>query len=346
MTNRERVLRSLNRDAPGSLVVESYISAATWKKYREKLIPIAKKIPNDFISNLIPSDYDKMPDGFNQDEVYEDTWGCIWHCRVAGMQGIISQHPLQTGFDALKMPDPLKTSDLWPWDKEGFENNLSENVKNGKFIICGYERLWERVHFLRGYENVMMDLAECNPEIRKTINTIVDYNIESIQKFMPYPEVDCIAFQDDWGEQNRLMVSPDMWREYFYEGYRRMFQSAKAVGKYVYFHTDGYLLPVIDDLISAGADIINIQSGCHDIEDLHQACCGKVCVSVDIDRQKVMPFGTAEEVKQHIRDIYYGLNGNEGGVWVKMDVYPDVPLTNIEAMCKVFWELRGEGSID
>jgi uroporphyrinogen-III decarboxylase len=108
----------------------------------------------------------------------------------------------------------------------------------------------------------------------------------------------------------------------------------------VYFHTDGYLLPIVDDLRRAGADVINLQSGCQTLEELRAVCYNKVCVSVDLDRQKVMPFGTTEEMKQHVRDIYNFLEGGRGGVWVKMDVYPDTPLENIQAMAEVFEELR------
>jgi len=322
--------------------VESYISAASWQRYRDALIPIIDGIPNDFVSISVPDDFDKMPLGLNHDEIYKDTWGCVWHCRAAGMQGIINHHPLQNSYDALKIPDPHKTSDLILWDKKSFESQLSDNIKAGRFSMFGGERLWERVHFLRGYQEAMLDMAEDSSEIRDLISKIVEYNIESTKKYLSYEEVDCILFQDDWGNQNSLMVSPGMWREYFYDGYKKMFQSVKDAGKYVYFHTDGHLYPVIGDLIQAGADIINLQSGCHTIEGLYDACYGKVCASVDIDRQHYMPYESPDELKNHIREIYYGLKGNEGGVWVKMDVYPDVPLANIEAMRDVFIELRSE----
>ena len=343
MTDRERVLRSLTWENPNSLVTESYVSAATWRTYRELLIPFAKRMPNDFSVYSGAPDYDKMPSGYGQDEVFEDAWGCIWYCRVAGMQGIISRHPLNwDGFKDFKTPDPMKTADLSPWDQREFENDLAIKIKHSKFVMCGGERLWERVHFLRGYENAMIDLADDEPNLRELIGMIAEYNIENAKKYLQYTEVDCIAFQDDWGEQNRLMISPVMWREYFYDGYRRMFQSVKAAGKYVYFHTDGYLLPVIDDLRRAGADIINLQSGCHKLGELYAACNRKVCVSVDIDRQSVMPYGTADEMKRHIRDIYDNLKGGEGGLWVKIDVYPDTPLSNIEAMCEILEELRAQ----
>ena len=344
MTDKERVIRSLTWDNPGSLVVESYLSPATWQKYREALEPVAAGMANDFTYYGGPrADYDAMPATYRKGDVYTDPWGCVWHCKVDGLQGIIAHHPLAESWDALdhfRLPDPARTADLVAWDKAAFEQNLRELVKRDKFILFGGERLWERLHFLRGYENAMLDLADGEPRVRKLIDMIVEYNIENAQKYLAYSELDCVAFQDDWGEQYRLMVSPEMWREYFFEGYQKMFQAVKKAGKYVYFHTDGYLLPVIDDLRRAGADVINLQSGCHTLEELSGACRDKVCASVDIDRQKVMPFGTREEVRRHILDIYNKMEGARGGVWVKMDVYPDTPLDNIKAMCEVFTELR------
>ena len=346
MTDRERVIKSLTWDNPKSLVVESYLSPATWQKYREALEPVAANMANDFTFYAGPrADYDAMPPTYRKGDVYADPWGCVWECRVDGLQGIITHHPLAEGwekFDGFRPPDPATTADLAPWDKAGFEANLRELVKRGKFTLFGGERLWERLHFLRGYENAMLDLADGEPHVRKLIDMIVEYNIENAKKYLAYSELDCVSFQDDWGEQYRLMVSPEMWREYFFEGYQKMFQFVKKAGKYVYFHTDGYLLPVIDDLRRAGADVINLQSGCQTLDELHAACYDNVCVSVDIDRQKVMPFGTRAEVKKHIRDIYQKLDGGRGGVWVKMDVYPDTPLENIQAMGEVFEELRAD----
>jgi uroporphyrinogen decarboxylase len=342
MTGKERVTRSIEWKNPNSLVVEWAISARTWLKYREALEPIARRMPNDFYRYAGPTDYDKLPPGFGHDEYYEDPWGCLWHCRAAGMQGIIEHHPLASwdSFKEYKLPDPWKTEDLVTFDPGGFENKLKSRLKEGCFIRCNDERLWERIHFLRGFENAMLDIADDEPRLHELIDRIVDYNIESTRKFLEYSEVDCIAFQDDWGEQFRLMINPEQWRYFFFDAYKRQFQSVHEAGKYVYFHTDGYLLPIVDDLHRAGADVINLQSGCQTLEELYKTCYKKVCVSVDLDRQKVMPFGTTEEMKQHVRDIYNTLEGAQGGVWVKMDVYPDTPLENIQAMAEVFEELR------
>ncbi len=345
MTGRERVIRSLTWNNPSSLVVEGGFSPATWKKYHQALEPIAARMPNDFGSYGGPRrNYDEMPPTYRQGDVYTDPWDCVWECRVDGMQGIISHHPLAGGwqlFDAFRPPDPNTTADLAGWQRAGFEAGLRANVRAGKFIVTGGERLWERVHFVRGYQNTMADLGWGEARLRKLIEMIVEYNIAANRKYLEYSEVDMIAFGDDWGEQHRLMINPAMWREYFFEGYRQMFSAVKQAGRYVYFHTDGYLLPIVPDLIQAGADVINLQSRPNGIDQIRQACLDRVSVSVDLDRQHWMPWGSQEELKDHVRQIYTAMQGWRGGLWVKMDVYPDTPLENITAMCEVFEELRG-----
>ena len=173
ITDRERVIKALKWDHPNSLVVESAFSGATWQKYREALEPVAARIANDFNVYAGPRrDYDEMPPSYRQDEIFTDVWGCVWECRVGGMEGIITHHPLGqdwAGFDHYRPPDPLTTSDKVRWDQRGFEEGLRRNVAAHKYIMGGGDRLWERVHFLRGYENTMIDLALGEPRLRKLI---------------------------------------------------------------------------------------------------------------------------------------------------------------------------------
>ena len=59
-----------------------------------------------------------------------------------------------------------------------------------------------------------------------------------------------------------------------------------------------------------------------------------------MDRQYVFPFTKPPELKDYVKECVDKLSWN-GGVIVHYDIYPDVPLKNIEAFAEVMEELRG-----
>jgi hypothetical protein len=321
-----------------------FFSPATWSRYREELLPYWRRIAavNDFYGAdpAGPRSFDEFPPTYRPGEVFTDHWGCVWENITPGMQGIISHHPLGdwAAWSSYQAPDPLQWAEYVPRDWAGLQRNIQENQQR-KYLSGPGERFWERVHFVRGYQATMLDLADDSSRITRLIDLVLEYNFKLIDHALTY-DVDGLGFGDDWGEQNRLMVSPEMWRRYFKPGYREMFQRVRRAGKQVFFHTDGHLLPVIPDLIECGVTILNVQFGGNGIDRVAELCRGRVCVAIDLDRQWVMPYGTPEDVKAHVRQVVAKLDNGHGGVILWGDVYPDTPLANIRAFCEVFEELR------
>ncbi len=83
-------------------------------------------------------------------------------------------------------------------------------------------------------------------------------------------EVDAIHIADDWGTQQSLLISPDMWREYFKPCYREYCEMAHRHGKLVLMHSDGYILNILDDLVEIGVDEVNSQLQCMKLADLER----------------------------------------------------------------------------
>jgi len=65
-----------------------------------------------------------------------------------------------------------------------------------------------------------------------------------------------------------------------------------------------------------------------------------VCVDLDLDRQ-MFPFGTPADIDAHVREAVETLGAPEGGLWLKAEVGPDVPLENVEAICQALETYRG-----
>jgi len=128
-------------------------------------------------------------------------------------------------------------------------------------------------------------------------------------------------------------MSPEHFRKYLKPCYAQIFGMCRDAGIHVYFHSDGHILEVIDDLIECGVTVINPQIRANTLDGLVEVCKGKVCVNLDLDRQ-LFPFCTPKDIDEHIREAVVKLGSKQGGLMLVAECEPDVPLENIEAICQ------------
>ena len=172
-----------------------------------------------------------------------------------------------------------------------------------KFVLtCTEARPFERMQFLRGTENLFMDLAYGDKEVYKLRDMLHEFYVREIEMWLN-TGVDGIQFMDDWGSQNALLISPTMWREFFKPLYRDYCDLIHSKGKYVFMHSDGNIESIYPDLIEIGVDALNSQLFCMDIEKLGERYAGKIAFWGEIDRQWVLPFGTPDEVRKAVKRV-------------------------------------------
>jgi hypothetical protein len=227
---------------------------------------------------------------------YTDAWGSEWHVGETGIAGEVKGFPLTnwSALDSYKIPwELLKNADL---------SRVSRFCENtDKFVKTGTEtRPFERIQFLRGTENVLMDLAYGEAPIYKLLEMLHEFSVKEMEMWAN-TGVDGVTFMDDWGSQNALLISPDMWREYFKPLYRDYCGILRKKGKKVFFHSDGNIAAIYPELIEIGIDAVNSQLFCMDIEDLAEKYAGKITFWGEIDRQYLLPFGTEDEVRAGVK---------------------------------------------
>lgn len=124
--------------------------------------------------------------------------------------------------------------------------------------------------------------------------------------------VDAVFFGDDLGAQERLTLSPRAFRKWLLPAYAKMFGAVREAGAHVRLHSDGHIMEVAEDLVKAGVTILNVQDLVNGIDRVGRALKGKVCVDLDIDRQRIVPFGRPEEVEGHVEGAVSALRSREG----------------------------------
>lgn len=150
--------------------------------------------------------------------------------------------------------------------------------------------------------------------------------------------IDIIKIGDDLGTQESLLMSPNMYREILKPIHADYIQFIKENTKAkVFFHTDGDVVPLIDDFVEIGVDVLNpIQTSAGKMADLGslKKRFGKnILFCGGIDTHRVLPTGTTEEVRDEVKRVMQMMG--EGGGYMVASVHTimnDVPPENVLAM--------------
>jgi len=330
MTGRERVKACLsfsNPDrTPRDLWVLPYIILFREDEFNE----LVEKFPMDIkTSRLSPGWHNKAINATRHSGSYTDEWGSVWHIGEPGVIGEVKQPVLQDWLALKKFQLPwhlVRKRDL------SHVNRLCE--KSDQFMLSDVTaRPFERLQFLRGTENTFIDILYGTAEFRKLLEIIHEYYIEDIQSWCN-SHVDAIFFMDDWGTNESLLIDPETWREIFKPLYKEYCDIIHTAGKYAFFHTDGNTEAIYGDFVEIGIDAINSQLFTMNIEELAKKYKGKITFWGEIDRQRIMPFGTPDQVRQAVKRVRSALDDGKGGVIGQCEWGKGNPKENVEAVFK------------
>jgi uroporphyrinogen decarboxylase len=192
---------------------------------------------------------------------------------------------------------------------------------------------------LRGLEQAMMDLALFPELVNATLDRLEAIQTEMMRRFFDQARdvLDLVFISDDLGTQDSLLMSPQMWQQYLQPRLKRWCDLIHSYGLKVFFHTDGAAEPLISGLIDCGIDVLNpIQHVCPGMETagLKKKYGKKVIFHGGVDNQKVLPFGSTEDVRTEVQMLKRTLGaGDEGFICCSChNVQAGTPVDNILAM--------------
>lgn len=329
MNSRERVIKAITFNKPDRIPVEAWILPSAWNKYGDRLKDELENADVDIVG--LPFQDPTTDDRHYSVGSYTDAWGCTWHIKQEGMAGEVKKSPLED-LSALRTYKSPKDQIL----NMKYDKNCEDFCSNNKhkFIRGGWMYIFERMQFLRGVENLYMDIAEDSSELYTIRDIVLDYWVEYLKKLLQY-DFDAITIGDDWGTQISLLVSPDTWRKVFKPAYKVLIDMAKEKGKYIFFHSDGNTLKLYDEFIDIGVNALNSQVWCIGPENLIPYA-GKICFWGELSRQTTLPFGTPENIYSDAAYMKNNLTFNGGGLIGQSELDAVMPFENIEAFFRAW----------
>lgn len=306
MTPRELMFNTLEFKHSGRIPRQMWALPISEINYPKERAELYEKYPSDISGPpTYRSQESKTVGVAHLPGEYIDTWGCVFENIHTGVVGEV-KNPIVTDWsDTSRVHFPREDFTI---DKK----KINEFCKDPEYFMVAncVGRPFERLQFIRGTENLYIDIALEDPQMLAFAKKVHEHYLEEFSLWVD-TDVDAIFFMDDWGSQKSLLIDPKQWRKIFKPFYKDYCDLAKSRGKKIFMHSDGYILDIYPDLIEIGVDAVNSQIFCMGLDNLAQFK-GKITFWGEIDRQHLLVDGTHEEIANAVRDVYNKLYDNGG----------------------------------
>jgi len=271
-----------------------------------------------------------------------DIWGVTWRqaLRENGYYWEVARSPLAEAtvddLERFPWPDPLD-----PGFTAGLEAEAQALCEGTNYAIeasSGFYSFWELACFLRGYEQLLVDVA-LNPQFVSALMAILlEINLAGTERFLAATGryIQIYRTSDDLATQKGLLMSPVTYRKLLKPYYKEYFDFVKShTDAKILYHSCGNVTDLIDDLIEVGVDLLNpVQvSAMPDTATLKARFGDRIVFWGGIDTQHILPHGTVSDVHSEVRKRIHDLASSGGYVLAAVHcIQPDVPPENIVAM--------------
>ncbi|MGQ9608755.1 MAG: uroporphyrinogen decarboxylase family protein [bacterium] len=373
MNSRDRVLTSLNHEKPDKIPFDlgsSYVTGISKSAYvnlinylkkdiheiefsdtlQQLVIPeegLLKEMGVD-IRGLFPNIVRKKPNikESGKSKYFTDEWGVTWEMPPGSLYFNLIKSPLSGEID-------MDDVDNFPWPNTGdikLIEGLEEKAK--KFYNDGYAIILESVCAgifemscrIRGTQDFLMDLAINQDLACKIMDKFVELKIRfyemSAQKLGNY--IQFIREGDDIAGQENLMISINMYRKLIKPRHEKIINYQKEIFPkpfFIFFHSDGYIYDLLPDFIDVGIDILNpVQITGKSLNEIKKEFGNYISFwGGGCDTQKILPFGTADDVRKDVRYRIEQLSPNGGFIFCPIhNIQADVKPENIMAMYETY----------
>lgn len=346
LTHRENYLRNARFEGPEWIPMHVHISGATWNQLRDELEDVLARhewmFPNFKRGQRDWDNWDPGP-AYRAGERFTDAWGCVWESAIDGIEGVLVEHPLEdwSALENWSPPDPLLTGDRGPVNWQAIRQNVAAAKARGELTTGGVPHgfLFMRITYLRGFENALIDMATGEPRLHRLIDLLVDHNLTIVQQWVDMG-VDVVDFGEDLGTQTACIISPQTFARWITPAYKKLMSPCRERGILVALHSDGYIMDLMDEFEAAGVDIVNPQDLVNGIDNLAREVKGRFCIRLDVDRQKIVPFGTRRDIRDLIEEEVRKLGSPQGGLELICGIYPPTPAENVDALLEAMKEFR------
>ncbi len=319
MTSRERVLAALDHretDRVPLAMVCGGINSPAMKALNEFLKKDRGIDARSYINSFLDVAEVWVTGDFDQEL---DMWG-VARALVSYGEGSYSEivhYPLRDMETLLEIRNYAypRVSDMSVEDRVGEIKYLHGH--SDQAIVLANANLFETSWYMRGFEQAFEDML-VQPDLihfimDRVTTFFTDYFYEILKNCRG--EIDMVFTADDIGHQDGLLLSLDMWEEFIKPYHVRINEMIHNMGARVIYHTDGAISEAVPGLMDMGIDVLQalqFSAANMDPQHLKDNFGTSLCFEGGMCVQRILPFGSPEEVREETRKLI-SILGKSGG---------------------------------
>lgn len=337
MTSKERVFKAIaheesDRIPKGDLMIAPKLIGELLGKESKGSMEddlAARKFLNmDIIDTGVRDTKYGTPIGY--DDQGREIWGSSWGIQYLynGVTDTFLKPAITDMDDAMNYKFP--TMETFSFDRIEWWHNNSDLM-----VMAQVGGAFDAVYPLIGYEEYMIQ-CHWNPDAIKFLaegetDLMIQLAIESVKH-----GADMILIGDDLAFNSGTFISPATLRELVFPYIKNEIDKIKAAtGVPIFLHSDGNLNEVIPDIIACGFDgMQSLQPSANmDIKKIKKKYGNDLCLMGNLDLDYLMPFGTADEVRDAVKELIEVAAPGGGFILSTCNILTqDIPVGNALAM--------------
>lgn len=277
----------------------------------------------------------------------ENLWGMRY--RMTGNDSGAYNEQVFFPLAGAKTIDDLKKF-RWPkadWFDCSMMADRARSLREKRAIKCGYMCSFYLHNQLRGLEQSLIDPLEDPEFTHELLKRSADFNYTFHRKmFEACPGmIDICEVTDDLGSQIGPMMSLAMYREFYAPHHKRFIELCREFKIRVMHHDCGSCREFLPDLVELGIDMLDpIQWTCPgmDMKELKKEF-KKICFHGAVENQRILPFGTPDEVRAEVRHCIDSLASDHTG-FILAPCHALQSNTSVENIIAMYDEARKYGN--
>ncbi|MBO3802084.1 MAG: uroporphyrinogen decarboxylase family protein [Thermoproteota archaeon] len=230
----------------------------------------------------------------NGRRLHKDMFGVVSATSLDGLTSMYIDNPLRhIEVEKYKFPE-IKEEDFSYVEK--FRKKYEDYC-----VIGGTLQSFETACALFGYNEIFTLMIKEPKKVEFVLDKLFEITYKQAELLVE-ADVDQVYNGDDVGAQTTMLIAPAHWRKFLKPRYEKLAKIIHSGGAFFHFHSDGWIEPIISDLIELGVDVLEpIQPEAMNIKKLKEKFGDKISFEGGISVQR-LPFKSKEEIKREVKE--------------------------------------------